>query len=109
MKKYTAEPVKVHLNSVMETTRNDSIMKNIGQTELLKEYWRLKISKQKTSSTIVHFKRCQPIKRTGICYLCLNEKLFIIEHQGNKLLNQRNELISKCRQKNRFKLMNHKT
>ena len=52
MKKYTTEPVKVHLNSVMETTRNHSIMENIGQIELLKEYWRLKISKQKTSSTI---------------------------------------------------------
>ena len=53
--------------------------------------------------------RCQPTKRTGICYLCLNEKLFIIEHQGNNLLNQRNELISKCRHKNKFKFMNHKT
>ena len=93
----------------METTRNHSIMENIGQIALLKEYWRLKISKQKTSSTIWHFKRCQPTKITGICYSCLNEKLFIIEHQENKLLNQRNELISKCKQKNRFKLMNHKT
>ena len=54
-------------------------------------------------------KRCPPTKRTGICYLCLNEKLFIIEHQGNDLLNQRNELISKCRHKIKFKLMNHKT
>ena len=27
-------------------------------------------------------KRCRPTKRTGICYLCWNEKLFIIEHQG---------------------------
>ena len=32
-------------------------------------------------------------KRTVISYLCLNEKLFIIEHQGNDLLNQRNKLI----------------
>ena len=48
------------------------------------------------------------MKRTGICYLCLNKKLFIIEHQGNDL-NQRNELISKSRHKNKFKLMNHKT
>ena len=54
-------------------------------------------------------KRCRPIKRTGICHLCLNEKLFIIEHQGNDLLNQRNKLISKCRHKNKFKLMKHKT
>ena len=33
MKKYTTEPEKVHLNSVMETIRNHSIMKNIGQIQ----------------------------------------------------------------------------
>ena len=31
MKKYTTEPAKVHLNSVIETIRNHLIMKNIGQ------------------------------------------------------------------------------
>ena len=30
MKKYTTELAKVHLNSVMETIRNHSIMENIG-------------------------------------------------------------------------------
>ena len=33
MEKYTTEPAKVHLNSNMETTRNHSIMKNIGQIQ----------------------------------------------------------------------------
>ena len=33
MKRYTTEPAKVHLNSVMETIRNHLIMKNIGQIE----------------------------------------------------------------------------
>ena len=45
----------------------------------------------------------------AICYLCLNEKLFINEHQGDNLLNQQNELFSKCRHRNKFKLMNCKT
>ena len=27
------EPTKVHLNSVMETTRNHSILKNLGQIQ----------------------------------------------------------------------------
>ena len=54
-------------------------------------------------------KRCRPTKTTGVCYICLNKKLSIIEHQGNNVLNQRNKLISKCRHKNKFKLMNHKT
>ena len=79
MKKYTTDPEKVHLNSVMETTRNRSFMKNIRQIQ----------SFQKNNGT-------------------RNEKLFIIEHPGNNLLNQRNELISKCRHKNKFKLMNYK-
>ena len=33
MKKYSTEPAKVHLNSVMETIRNHSIMNNIGQMQ----------------------------------------------------------------------------
>lgn len=37
------------------------------------------------------------MKKTGICYLYLNENLFIIENQGNDLLNQKNELTTKCR------------
>ena len=56
-----------------------------------------------------NLKRYQPTKRTGICYYCLNEKLFITGHQGNNLLKLLNELISKCRHKNKFELMNHKT
>ena len=32
-KNYTTEPVKVHLNSVIETIRNHSIMKNIGKIQ----------------------------------------------------------------------------
>ena len=44
------------------------------------------------------------IKETGNCYLYLNGKPFIIEHQGNDILKQRNELISKCRQKLKFNI-----
>ena len=33
MKKYPTEKAKVHLNSVMETIKNHSIMKNIGQIQ----------------------------------------------------------------------------
>ena len=83
--------------------------KHRTDTELSKEYWRLKELKAQPQVQFYILKRCPPTKRTGICYLCLNEKLFIIEHQGNDLLNQRNELISKCRHKIKFKLMNHKT
>ena len=82
--------------------------KHKADTELSKEYWSLKKLKVQPQVQLYILKRCRPTKRTGICYLCLNEKLFIIEHQGNDLLNQRKELISKCRHKNKFKLINHK-
>ena len=65
--------------------------------ELSKEYWGLKKLKAQLQLQFYILKGCPPTKRIGICYLCLNEKLFIIEHHGKHLLNQRNELISKCR------------
>ena len=108
MEKYTTEPAKIHLNSVMETIRNHLIMKNTGQLQSIQ----LNTGDLKKLKVKVHFyilKTCRLTKRTGICCLCLNEKLFIIENQGNNLLNKRNELISKCRHKNKFKFMNYKT
>ena len=79
--------------------------KHRTDTKHLKENWRLKDLKAQPTQQ----KHNHPPKRTGICYLCLNEKLFIIEHQGNYLLNQINELTSKCTHKYKFKLRNHKT
>ena len=40
------------------------------------------------------------------CYLCLNEKLYIATHDRSSLLNKRTELVSKCRHKNKFTLLN---
>ena len=78
--------------------------KQRADTELSKEYWRLKELKAQPQVQLYILKICRPTKRTGICHLCLKEKLFIIEHQGNDLLNQRNELISKCRLKTNLSL-----
>ena len=51
-----------------------------------------------------------PNKKTGICYLCLNEKLFIIEHQGNNLLTKEMNLSlsvdTKCKQIQAYELQN---
>ena len=105
MKKYTTEPAKVHINSDIETVRNHSIMQNRTDTELSKKYWGLKELKVQPQVQFYMLRRYRPIKRAGICYICLNEKLFIIEHQVKDLVNQRNELIFKCRHKNKFKLM----
>ena len=81
----------------MEIIRNHSIMKNRIDKKLLKEYWRLKELKAQPQVKSCILKICWLTERTDICYLYLNEKLFIIEHKGNDLLNQRCELICKCR------------
>ena len=78
MKEYTTEPEKVHLNSDMETIRNHSVMKSIEQIELSKGYWRFKELKVQSQVQFYILRRCRPTKRTGICYLCLNEKPVII-------------------------------
>ena len=78
-------------------------------TQLSKEYWRLQELNAQPQVQFYISKKCRTTKRTGICYLCLNEKQLIIEHQGNDLINQSNELVSKWRRKNKFKLMNQNT
>ena len=94
-KKYTTEPGKVHLNSDMETIRNHLIIKNIGQIQnVWKNNGDLKNSKHNLRYNFI-LRRCQPTKRTGICYLCLNKKLFVTEHQEGNLQNQKHEFISK--------------
>ena len=41
---------------------------------------------------------------TRHCNLCLTEKLLIMKAAPNSLLNSRNEIVSKCRHSNKFKL-----
>ena len=38
--------------------------------------------------------------------LCLNEKLVIIDDPDKNLLSKRSEVISQCRHRNKFKLVN---
>ena len=80
----------------------------INSTELSKHIWQLKdkdinfniqwsiIAKASTYSN-----------SSKKCDLCLTEKLMIIKHSNNKLLNKRSELISKCRHENKFYLKNN--
>ena len=92
MEKYTTEPAKVYLNRYMVAITSFNHEKLRTATELSKEYWRLKELKAQPQVQIFISKGCRPRTSTGICYLYLKEKLFIIEHQRNDLLNQRNEL-----------------
>ena len=100
--------MKTHFSNDMETIRNHEKHRKDTELEIAK-CWRFKEHKEQLEVQCYILKRGRPTKRTGICYLCLNEKLFTIEHQRNDVLNQRNELFSNCRHRNKFKLMNHKT
>ena len=53
--------------------------KSFNHEKLPKEYWRLKELKAQPQVQFYILKRCRLTKRTGICYLCLNAKLFTLK------------------------------
>ena len=75
-------------------------------SELSKEVWKLKRQNQIPKITWKIRKKCKPFNPTsGKCDLCLNEKLLILElFDEIDLINKRDELVSKCRHQNKFKL-----
>ena len=77
-------------------------------TELSKYIWKLKLSNKNYSIKWKILKKSPAFnKNTKSCNLCTNEKLEIIKFKNkNKLLNKRNELVSKCRHGNKFTLAN---
>ena len=79
------------------------------ETELSNEFWKIKELNGEPKVTFSIIKKCHPYEPSSAkCYLCLHEKLYILEYKGDNLLNQRSELVSKCRHKNKYKLCNHK-
>ena len=76
-----------------------------NDTELSKEVWNVK-SKEKNYmikwKMIKQYPDYNPA--TKRCLLCINEKLHILEHKDDNILNKRSEIISKCRHQNRHKL-----
>ncbi|KXJ26852.1 Nose resistant to fluoxetine protein 6 [Exaiptasia diaphana] len=80
--------------------------KHINSTELSKYIWQLKDKKQDFNiKTIIS--RARPYNnKSKRCDLCLTEKLMIIKHSNDNILNKRSELISKCRHENKFYLKN---
>ena len=79
------------------------------ETELSKEIWRLKRKNFSPKITWKTIRKCPPLNRATLkCSLCLSEKLEIATFdQPDKLLNSRNELISKCRHINKLTLKHH--
>ena len=77
------------------------------ETELSKEIWRIKEKGgtfQIKWSKISNHASYTP--EVGKCNLCLHEKVAIALHEGKNLLNKRNEIISRCRHRLKYKLEN---
>ena len=76
-------------------------------SELSKEVWSIKRKGGNFSikwSKDGNYSSYQP--ETKRCSLCANEKLTIARFEGNNLLNRRNEIISRCRHRLKYKLKN---
>ena len=75
------------------------------ETELSKYIWQLKDNGTDYSLSWSILSRSKPYQGGGNpCDLCLTEKLLINKADSSHLLNKRDELISKCRHRNKFLL-----
>ena len=81
-----------------------------NDTELSNEIWKIKQANGTPHITWEIIRKCAPYnKEARRCNLCLNEKYEIANYKGNDLLNKRNEIISKCRHRNKFALARYDT
>ena len=78
-----------------------------NDTELSKEVWKIKRSGGQYSIKWCKDNNHQSYKpESMICSLCNQEKLAISLFKGDSLLNKKNEIISRCRHRAKFKLKN---
>ena len=74
-------------------------------SELAMEVWRIKRKDSQYEikwHKVRNFPSYNPEEKK--CSLCMNEKLEIAQYKGDNLLNKRNEIISRCLHRSRFKL-----
>ena len=84
-----------------------NLIKSKSDNTLSIEYWNWKQKQQTPKLTWEikgQYKAYNPILKK--CNHCLNEKLAIIDNPDKNLLNNRSEVISQCRHRNKFKLVN---
>ena len=73
--------------------------------QLLNEIWRIKNSGHHPKVKWKIVKKYVPYRpQTKRCLLCLNEKLEIAAYKKQKLLNKRNEIVSKCQHQWKYAL-----
>ena len=101
---HTAGEFKTRYNGHTSSFRNS---KYKHATELSKFVWHLKDRNIKYSIKWRTLAKCNSYSnKTKRCQLCLHEKFLIIYHPNLASLNSRNELLSKCRHRNKFLLSN---
>ena len=80
-----------------------------NDSELSKAVWKLKDDNIDFIIKWSIAKRASPYRcGSKRCDLCLSEKVCIIRSDSKELLNKRNELISKCRHRNKYVIGNVK-
>ena len=94
----------------LRNTKHKKTLSNIKyqtDTELSSKYWNI-ISANKTSEISWQiFGTLRSYNQSSkLCNLCLNEKLIIALHGNDNMLNNRSEVISKCRYRNKYMLAN---
>ena len=81
-----------------------------SETELSSYIWDLKDKNIDFSTKWNIAARAQPyVCGSRRCDLCLTEKVIIATSDPNKCINKRDELVSKCRHQNKYKLKNLKS
>ena len=76
-----------------------------NNTNLSRYIWNLKnknISYDITWSILSYAGKYNPTNKT--CNLCLLEKVYILRHDGAQLINKRNEIMNRCRHRDKFLL-----
>ena len=103
----TSYPFKTRFNSHLYSFRSEKQAQNTGLSKFI---WKLK-SEQKNFDIKWEIAAIAPSYSTESkkCNLCLTEKTLILLASSNNSLNQRHEILNKCRHKNKFILGNHPT
>jgi hypothetical protein len=103
----TEPPFKSRLGN---HTKDFNHRKHSKNTSLSKEVWKIKDRGFQPAITWRIIKQHPSYSPSAKrCLLCLHEKLEILEHDGNNILNKRSELVSKCRHRNKFMLLQYDT
>ena len=96
-------PALATIHDLTTTSFHLEIKKYANKTALSKYVWKLKEKNRNLEIQWSIKRQAKPYTSgTKTCNLCLSEKMAIFKVDKKLVLNKRSELISKCRQENKF-------